>query len=633
MAAAMDLSFPEKKLQAYYGIASIHARKGEILRAARNYKSAIAQIETTRSRLASEEHRSGFLENKIAIYEDLIDLLLRNDNLPPTRHSTDDPITAEFREYGESRAEIAFYYAESTKGRSFLESMAKGKQTFITERIPKEIADQEKKLAGTLAALEAGSVQKEEGKRGGGSRKKEIEQVKRELEEFINRLKKDYPDYAAIKYPEPVTLRDIPLKDNEVLLEFKVNPKDTYLWVVGRGTEPRLIPIPLGREELAQKIRDFREPVEQVHKLDNFDPQKGEKLFQILLEKGLGGVDKKKNIIIVPDGPLNLLPFEALTIDSSRRIKKTDPSGGASNWGEIRFLGEDYKISYYPSTSIMAVLRKAKTPAVPPKTLFALGDPIYEESDSRYREHRTGKDGAPSLQAASRSTPEKISLREVVLRSGFSIPRLPETREEVLKIGELFSSKEGGASIKLDLQARESEVKKARLSDYQYIHFATHGILSGDIPYILEPALVLTQVAESEEDGFLKTSEVLGWKLKADLVVLSACKTALGKQVAGEGIVGLSRAFMLAGAKSVVVSLWSVDSNSTAALMRQYYKNLRAGQTKEESLRLAKQELKAGDYSVHRGRDLQIVSAEEPIRLNAQHPFFWAPFILLGEWE
>jgi CHAT domain-containing protein len=213
------------------------------------------------------------------------------------------------------------------------------------------------------------------------------------------------------------------------------------------------------------------------------------------------------------------------------------------------------------------------------------------------------------------------------------MPRLPETREEVLKIGELFGSKEGGANIKLDLQARESEVKKAGLSDYQYIHFATHGILSGDIPYILEPALVLTQVGESEEDGFLKTSEVLGWKLKTDLVVLSACKTALGKEVAGEGIVGLSRAFMLAGAKSVVVSLWSVDSNSTAALMRQYYTNLQAGKTKEESLRLAKQELKAGVYSVHRGRGLQIVSAEEPIKLNAQHPFFWAPFILLGERE
>ena len=129
-------------------------------------------------------------------------------------------------------------------------------------------------------------------------------------------------------------------------------------------------------------------------------------------------------------------------------------------------------------------------------------------------------------------------------------------------------------------------------------------------------------------------SEILELKLNADAVVLSACKTALGKEIAGEGIVGLSRAFVLAGAKSVIVSLWSVESNSTAVLMKRFYSHLKLGRSKEEALRLAKQELKSQSLaSSDLSRGVTIAVRDKKIQTGASHPFFWAPFILIGEWE
>jgi CHAT domain-containing protein len=227
-------------------------------------------------------------------------------------------------------------------------------------------------------------------------------------------------------------------------------------------------------------------------------------------------------------------------------------------------------------------------------------------------------------------------LRSAVIKSGFSLPRLPETRDEVLSIGELFGYKTNDPNIKLDMDAAKSELLKSNLGNYRFIHFATHGILSGDIPYIMEPAIVLTQPGNrNPEDGFLKMSEILELKLNADIVVLSACKTALGKEIAGEGVVGLSRAFMLAGSKSVIVSLWSVESNSTAVLMKSFYSHLmKPGMSKEKALRLAKQELKNQSLiSDDISRGVKITGRDKKTQISTTHPFFWAPFILIGEWE
>ena len=604
--AVMDLYYPEKQMYANYGLGLLNEEQNRNTQALLYYNTAIRFIEDLRGNLSSTEFRSFFLANKIAAYEHAIDILLTVGS----QILDDGRLNEMFHKAGLSPAELAFFYTESTKARSFLELLSKTKTGTLADRIPKELAEQEKKLLNTIASIQAA---------GGGqskSQKELLKKSKRELDELIVKLRKDYPDYASIRYPEPVKAGNIPLRSNEVLLAYKVNPGKTYLWIIEKGKDPSAIEIDVSREELIQRVGEFRGFMENPDSLEAYDPEKGQTLGRLLLGEALSRIDPAKNIIITPDGVLNILPFEALIV------------GKTSN--TVQYLGEKYKISYYPSASVMATMRRFKESPKSSNPLFALGDPVYDDSDLRYSLKKSGNIAL----AAADKTPG-LNLRSALVRSGFSLPRLPETRDEVLRIGELFGYKTNDPNIKLDMDATKSELLKSNLGNYRFIHFATHGILSGDIPYILEPALVLTQPGNrNPEDGFLKMSEILELKLNADAVVLSACKTALGKEIAGEGVVGLSRAFMLAGSKSVIVSLWSVESNSTAVLMKSFYSHLKPGRSKEEALRLAKQELKNQSLiSDDLSRGVKIVGRDKKTQTSTAHPFFWAPFILIGEWE
>ena len=604
--AVMDLQYSEKQMYANYGLGLLNEEQNRNAQALLYYDTAIKFIEDLRGSLSSTEFRSLFLSNKIAAYEHAIDILLTSAG----QTADDVRLDPRFTKAGLTPAEVAFFYAESTKARSFLELLSKARTGALADRIPRELAEQERRLLNTIDSLQAsGSGQSE-------AQRELLKKSKRELDELIAKLRKEYPDYASIRYPEPVMAGNIPLRVNEVLLAYKVNPGKTYLWIIEKGKKPSAVEIAVSREELTRKVKEFRSGLENPDRLEAFDPEKGQALGRLLLEEALSRIDSGKNIIITPDGILNMVPFEALTVGKTKNT--------------IQYLGEKYKISYYPSASVMATMRQFKESPKLSKPLFALGDPVYEDSDVRY----SGRKSENIVLASADPTPV-LNLRSALIRSGFSLPRLPETRDEVLEIGALFGYRADDPNIKLDMDASKSELLKSDLGRYRFIHFATHGLLSGDIPYILEPALVLSQPGNrNPEDGFLKMSEILELKLNADAVVLSACKTALGKEIAGEGIVGLSRAFMLAGSKSVIVSLWSVESNSTATLMKSFYSNLKPGRSKEEALRLAKQEMKNQNLSSSDlSRGVTIAGRDKKTRTGASHPFFWAPFILIGEWE
>ena len=604
--AVMDLQYSEKQMYANYGLGLLNEEQNRNAQALLYYDTAIKFIEDLRGSLSSTEFRSLFLANKIAAYEHAIDILLTSAG----RTADDVRLDPRFTKAGLTPAEVAFFYAESTKARSFLELLSKARTGALADRIPRELAEQERRLLNTIDSLQAsGSGQSE-------AQREVLKKSKRELYELIAKLRKEYPDYASIRYPEPVMAGNIPLRDNEVLLAYKVNPGKTYLWIIEKGKKPSAIEIAVTREELIRKVGEFRSGLENPDRLDAYDPEKGWALGKLLLGEALSRIDSNKNIIITPDGVLSMIPFEALTAGRTKNA--------------IQYLGEKYKISYYPSASVMATMRQFKDSPKLSKPLFALGDPVYDDSDVRYSRRKSD-----NIVVAFADPTPSLNLRSALIRSGFSLPRLPETRDEVLEIGALFGYRADDPNIKLDMDASKSELLKSDLGRYRFIHFATHGLLSGDIPYILEPALVLSQPENrNPEDGFLKMSEILELKLNADSVVLSACKTALGKEIAGEGIVGLSRAFMLAGSKSVIVSLWSVESNSTAALMKSFYSNLKPGRSKEEALRLAKQEMKNQNLTPSDlSRGVTIAGRDKKIQTGASHPFFWAPFILIGEWE
>jgi CHAT domain-containing protein len=274
----------------------------------------------------------------------------------------------------------------------------------------------------------------------------------------------------------------------------------------------------------------------------------------------LGGARK---ILIVPDGILHYLPFEALS-----------PQPG-------RFLVEDFTIDYAPSVSVFASLRPAR--AARAYDLLAYGDPVF-------------------------SPAEAVQMRSVYRSAGISLSRLPNTKTEVEEIGALFPP--AREKLRLGLEATEASVKAERLGAYRLIHFATHAVIDERVP--ARSGIVLSLVNTGQEDGILRASEIFNLDLNADLVTLSACRTGLGKVVRGEGMIGLTRAILYAGASSVLVSLWEVNDLTTPALMKSFYASLRDGQSVAEALREAKITMIHSDRPAHR------------------HPHFWAPFIVSG---
>lgn len=282
-----------------------------------------------------------------------------------------------------------------------------------------------------------------------------------------------------------------------------------------------------------------------------------------------------RRIIVLVDGPLSLIPMGLLSADTARYVP----------------LSPAVAIQYAPS------LRLLTEPARPRANrrggLFAVGDPVFPP--------------APEVVGLSQQQAMSLAPSGGVTRAAsgmLAIPPLPETRREVEAIS--LALRGAPATRLFGAEASEAGVKRADLSRFRIVHFATHGLLASDLPGLLEPSLVLA--AGDGEDGFLQASEVSALKLDADLAVLSACNTASGRIVAGEGVMGLSRAFLVAGSRSVVASLWPVDSLATERFMKVFYQRLSTGETPSRALQ----------------------GAMVDIRATQPNPMYWAPFILIG---
>ena len=318
-----------------------------------------------------------------------------------------------------------------------------------------------------------------------------------------------------------------------------------------------------------------------------------EAVGRAVLTPVLGLLGDRVDVIALPDGVLNLVPFDLL-IHPTTRAPLVETHA-------VRILPTLRMIDATPSPLTLANAR-----------LFAVGDPAYAQG--------------PTIAGM---TAEELtrSLRGSEYLSYFQ--RLPETRSEVETIARMMS-KQSKAELLFGRKARESLVKSTDLTSFDVLHLATHGILGAEVPGVGEPALVLAD--EPNEDGFLTASEIEKLKLTARLTVLSACNTGSGELVQGEGVMGLSRSFLLAGSKAVVVSLWPVDSKTTEALMVDFYRRLRAGKSPVEALRGAKLQTRYGkQVSTRRQRGLRKKRRSKAVDASGEHPFYWAPFILVGE--
>lgn len=304
-------------------------------------------------------------------------------------------------------------------------------------------------------------------------------------------------------------------------------------------------------------------------------------------------IGQKKRVVVLSDSKLNVIPFDILSLDEHL----------------YRPIIKEKVVINAPSLKYILQAKKENKTAT---GFFAMADPKFSSS--------------PEFETISTAELRGIDPSRKYM-SYFS--RLPDTRTEVQSIASMYKG-EHVETLYGD-EAKKSYLLKADLKSFGYLHFATHGILGGDIPGVDEPALVLAE--EKEADAFLRASEAEKLQLNAELTVLSACNTGTGKYFTGEGVMGISRSFLLAGSRSVVVSLWSVPSKETEELMVKFYKYKRSGMESSEALRKAKLEImKQLSTNTKSGgeRGLKIKATLGENQIQSAHPFFWAPFILYG---
>jgi CHAT domain-containing protein/Tfp pilus assembly protein PilF len=574
--------------------------KGLLRESAQELLKAVSIVEEIRRSVGekSEFFAGGGFISRLTPHRELT-AVLSEMALRGERHDDDS-----FKPYGRDLASGAFYFSEFTKARALLEMMAGSVRKYDEPEIPSEIKSREADILKELSSIE--DVWEAAYSKGEAVFKRHLqrkEELNRELNSLISSIRKNFPAYAAVNYPKPMPAENMPLKDNEVLIEFGISNDAVVVFVVRKGGVNKIHKINISGEELTEKVKKFIEPLSSG-KHSEFSTKLAKELYDMLLSGALKDVKDSEKLIIVPDGILGLLPFEALVMKDGKDHR------------DSVFVGDKWTITYSQSATALALTRLFK-PSMAKKPFFALGNPVYDKSDPRYAAYKQGKSQpipAQNLkQYAYRGVtilPKSGTTGDTIAWEDVIYAPLPETEEEIKGITKIFGLKPEQPDVLLGISATETNLRSAVLKGYRYLHFATHADLPGKVQGIKEPFIILGQVENrGNDDGFLTLSEVLELKLDADMVVLSACSTGRGKMMEGEGVANFARAFQHAGARSVVVSLWEVASNEAVEFMKAFYGHLKSGKGRAEALQLARKEIKA----------------------KYPNPFYWAVFILYGE--
>ena len=601
----------------YTGLGKAFWKSGKSEEAVAFYKKAVDTIEILYQHTTGlkEEERSSMIGEKSFVYQEFIELLLELHKKSPSK--------------GYDRE--AFIISEKYKSRTFQEMMAKAgaKITLSGDKAFKEMIEKERQLTGELTNLqglftkEMSKPEKQRNQEVIGSLKSQVSKSEKSLSDLEKEIESQYPRYADLKKPRPLSVEELQeiLKSDETVISYAVGKDKLAAFVIGKKSF-KLIEIGVGKEELSKLVRRYRrglEDVTEIKDLEKFKPEIAYELYQKIfhpLTSELKGITK---LYISADDILYTLPFEAL-VDKEINEKAFNEARGRggvylSEYNTLHYLIDTYTITYLPSASVLRSLRKYEKPEYGKwsKPLIAFADPIFNPDEEKSQEGK-GLKGRGLNQ-------ETQFTAQILIRSTGSgkLERLKESAQEAEAISkELKGRKE---DIYLREKATEENIYKTSLRDSRYLLFSTHGLLGGDFSGVAEPALALTLIDNPPgKDGFLTMSEVLGLDLNSELIILSACNTSGkgDKTGSGEGFVGLTRSFMYAGSKSLLVTHWSVESESARDLMVDTFRNMNK-EVKPEALRKAKLMMK--NSTRQKGKE----------KLSLSHPFFWAPFVLVGE--
>jgi CHAT domain-containing protein/tetratricopeptide (TPR) repeat protein len=566
-------------------IARVEHDLGDFDQALNRIETALKLVETLRARIRVEDLRGSFLASRHSDYEFYIDLLMRLHE----------------RQSSAGYDALAFEAGERARGRNLLDVLSSTRAD-IHQGVDPLLLERQRSLQQQINAKErlrmqlAGRNQMEKS----AEIEKELRALLAEYQEAQGQMLIRSPRYAALTDPVPLKLKEIQqqsLDRDTLLLEYALGEERSFLWAV-TPTSLRAYTLPRRADIEAVALRAYGLLTRSNQRQHAGSSElAAAELSRMILGPVVAELGRKR-LVIVSDGVLQYLPFGALP----------NPAAGSATL-KRRPLIADHEVIYLPSASVLAAMRREMSGRRrAARTVAVLSDPVFQPDDPRVKRVKLSEEKANG----DESRTESDLLRSAKETGLTSFERLIHTRKEAEAIVALAPPKQGFKA--LDFAASRATVMNAGLDQYRVVHFATHGLLNSRRPELSGIVLSLVDEAGRAQEGFLRAYEIYNLKLNAELVVLSACSTALGKEIKGEGLAGLTRGFIYAGTPRVIASLWNVRDEATAELMKRFYRNMLAGKSSPAAAL----------------REAQISMWREP-RWAA--PYYWAGFVLQGEWR
>ena len=624
---------PEGEALTLYHIAAAEEKAHHLAEAREHAEAAIKIVESLRTRLTSQRFRVSYLATQANYYQLNVDLKMQ---LAKSGNQS-EYFAAALEANEKARARVLLdALSEANVGRSELNQNSNPRFAALIEQWRSQLgklADQAQARARLLSGVHTNEQI--------AVIDRQIEEISEAYDRLEGQIRSQSPRFAALTKPQPSTLKEIQqeLDRDTLLLEYSLGEKRSYVWAITpesiHGFE---LPARERIEPVAQRLRSSLTARNQQIENET-GGQRNERFMRAEADffQASGDLSKlvlepvasllgQKRLVIVADGALQLVPFAALpapgmTVTQDASARQKTPTQTLGNLPQ--YLLDDHEIVSLPSASVLAVQRRELANRKPaPHAIAVLADPVFDKIMME-RELRSSNQQAVSgekQQAAATlrksSTPNTISsdlssaLRDVGIEHVSWLPFSRPEAEAILKL-----APQGEAMAAFGFDASRATATGPRMLTYRIIHFATHGIVNFEHPELSGIVLSLIDERGQPQDGFLRLHDIYNLNLPAELVVLSACETGIGKQIKGEGLMALTRGFMYAGASRVVASLWKVNDRATAELMAEFYLQMFThGRKPAAALREAQRKLSQD-------------------RRWRRSPYYWAAFVLQGEWK
>jgi CHAT domain-containing protein/tetratricopeptide (TPR) repeat protein len=628
LAIVRETKDPGQEETALHQFAILERDQGNLAHARELIEESLRVAESTRAGFYSQQLRAFYSASVQDSHQFYVDLLMRINDNRPAGGTADDYVG------------LALQANERSRARTLLELLAEARAD-IRQGVDPSLLEQERDLKRQLDA-EADSrtrlLSRPHSAEQIAALDREINGREDEFQRLQAAIRRRSPHYAALTQPQPLGVPEIQqtLDGDTILLEYALGEERSYLfaltptslssWRLPPRTEIEAGARKLYRLLTARQPRDGETDVQRRARDAEADAKyraEAAALSKVLLGPVAAQLGSKRLLIVAP-GALEYVPFTVLP----EPVDSRSPAGNAGTPSpeppetDPKPLIVKHEIVFLPSASVLAALRTETSGRLPnARSVAVLADPVFSGNDPRVRRGTARSNPTPVSPSSKQGSQEAFSNRSIDLEhavrvvrgsAGGSLPRLPFSRQEAEAIASTTSDR--SVLMALDFDANRNTATAGDLGQYRVVHFATHGLLDTEHPELSGLVFSLVDRAGRPQDGFLRLHDIYNMHLPVEVVVLSACQTGLGREIQGEGLMGLTRGFMYAGAERVVASMWQVDDVATSELMKRFYHGMfKAGMTPAAALRAAQVDLLS-----HK---------------QWQAPYYWGAFVLQGEWR